>query len=161
MAVAAIDLVLEQELQELDVAQLPLARIGDAIGQRREQAAQAQPFRSADEIRVRSSIIRILLRDRRVGETLGRPGKAAGQRHDAPARAIRGRALQGGADDGFDAPDVQQLEGERPGAGRIDPVGAVALGESQEFLRLPQTRPRERAPQQHGDELAGLITIRP
>jgi hypothetical protein len=44
MAVAAIDLVLEQELQELDVAQLPLARMGDAIGQRREQAAQAQPF---------------------------------------------------------------------------------------------------------------------
>jgi hypothetical protein len=51
MAVAAVDLVLEQELQELDVAQLPLARMGDAIGQRREQAAQAQPFQSADEIR--------------------------------------------------------------------------------------------------------------
>jgi hypothetical protein len=31
------------------------------------------------------------------------------------------------------------------GAGRIDPVGAVALGEPQEFLRLPQTRPQERA----------------
>jgi hypothetical protein len=30
----------------------------------------------------------------------------------------------------------------------------VALGEPQEFLRLPQTRPRERVPQQHGDELA-------
>jgi len=55
MAVAAVDLVLEQELQELDGAQLPLARMGDAIGQRREQAAQAQPFQSADEIR--SSII--------------------------------------------------------------------------------------------------------
>jgi 23S rRNA maturation mini-RNase III len=55
MAVAAVDLVLEQELQELDVAQLPLARMGDAIGQRREQAALAQPFQSADEIR--SSII--------------------------------------------------------------------------------------------------------
>jgi hypothetical protein len=86
MGVAAVDLVLEQELQELDLAQLPLARMGDAIGQRREQAAQAQPFQSADEIK-------------------------------------------------------HHLEGERPGAGRIDPVGAVALGEPQEFLRLPQTRP--------------------
>jgi len=151
MAVAAVDLVLEQELQELDVAQIPLARMGDAIGQRREQAAQAQSFQSADEIRGQVQH----------HQDPPGPGKAAGQRHDAPARAIRGRALQGGADDGFDAPDVQQLEGERPGAGRIDPVGAVALGEPQEFLRLPQTLPRERAPQQHGDELAGLIAIRP
>jgi hypothetical protein len=61
------------------------------------------------------------------------------KRPGARARSIRGRALQGGTDDGFDAPDVQQLEGERPGAGRIDPFGAVALGEPQEFLRLPQT----------------------
>jgi hypothetical protein len=50
MALEAVDLVLEQELQELNAAQLPLARMGDAIGQRREQAAQAQPFQSADEI---------------------------------------------------------------------------------------------------------------
>ena len=41
----------------------------------------------------------------------------------------------------------------RPGAGHLYSVGAVALGEPQEFLRS-QTRPRERAPQQHGDELA-------
>ena len=32
-------------------AQLPLARMGDAIGQRREQVVQAQPFQSADGIR--------------------------------------------------------------------------------------------------------------
>jgi len=44
MAVAAVDLVLEQELQELDVAQLPLARMDDAIGQRREQAARLSRF---------------------------------------------------------------------------------------------------------------------
>ena len=61
MAVAAVDLVLEQELQELDVAQLPLARMGDAIGQRREQAAGRSRFSRRTRSGVRSSIIRILL----------------------------------------------------------------------------------------------------
>ena len=67
------------------MAQLPLARMGDAIGQRREQAAQAQPFQSAARIRVRSSIVRILLGDGLVGETLGRPSKAAGSGTTRPA----------------------------------------------------------------------------
>ena len=76
---------------------------------------------------------------------LGQPVQAAASGAGRPGSAVS----VGGRD------QVQHhLEGERPGAGRIDPVGAVALGEPQEFLRLPQTRLRERAPQQHGDELA-------
>jgi hypothetical protein len=82
------------------VAQLPLARMGDAIGQRREQAPDL--VRRLKRLRLgRSSVIRILLGDGRVGETLGRPGKRPGKRPGsgttrppAPSAGARSRAVR-------------------------------------------------------------------
>jgi len=42
LAVAPVDLVLEQQFEKLQRAELGLARVGGAIGQRGQQATQAE-----------------------------------------------------------------------------------------------------------------------
>src|SRR5262245_53245362 len=51
LAVAAIDLVLEQEFEELQRGEFGLARVGGAVGQRGQQAAQAQALEATNQIR--------------------------------------------------------------------------------------------------------------
>jgi hypothetical protein len=50
-AVAAVDFVLEQELEKLQRTELDLAGMGRAVGPRGEQAAQAQALEATDQIR--------------------------------------------------------------------------------------------------------------
>src|SRR5262245_22344444 len=51
VAVAAVDLVLEDELKKLQRAELGLARVRGPSGQGGHQAAQAQALEAADQIR--------------------------------------------------------------------------------------------------------------
>ncbi len=85
---------------------------------------------------------------------LRRPGEAGGQRHDGAALGGAGLALQRRADDVLDAADVEQLEAQGARTGGIDAGGAVALGQPEQLLRLPQARPGEGAAQEHAHELA-------
>ena len=148
VAVAAIDLVLEQELEELEGRELGLARVGGAIGERGQQAAQAQALEAADQIR--GDLHRRPPRLGGVmGKALGGPGEAAGSGRTAPRSAGPGSRSSAAREDLLDAADIEQLEGEGARAGGIHAGGAVALGQPQQLLRLAQARPGEGAAQQH------------
>ena len=88
-----------------------------------------------------------------MGKALGGPGEAGGQADDRPTIHCGRLPLQGRAQDGLDARDVEQLEAEGPRTGGIDARGAIAMGEPQQFLSLPQARPGEHAAEEHADEL--------
>lgn len=72
--------------------------------------------------------------------------------HGAPR--LGGRfVFQRRLEDALDAPHVDGVEGERPGAGRVHPGRAEPLTEPQELLGLPEPRPEERPAQEHAQEL--------
>ena len=89
-----------------------------------------------------------------MGKAPGRAGEARRERDDGAARA-RGRlVLEGGADNGLHAADVDELEGEGARAGGVDAGSAVALGQPQELLGLAEAGPRKGPAEQDGHELA-------
>ena len=154
-AVAPVDLVLEQELEKLQRAELGLAGMGRAVGQRREQAAQAQALEATDQ--VRGDLHRSLLLWGLRGD--GQSSAAGGRSAPGAGRRCRGRArgrlvFEGGPDDRLHAADLDELEGQGARAGGVDAGGAVALGQPQELLGLAEAGPGEGAAEQHGHELA-------
>jgi hypothetical protein len=75
-----------------------------------------------------SSVIVVLLVGVGVREARRRSGKPSGQWPYLAALGGARRALEGGAHDAFDAADIQELEGQGAGTGRVDGCGAIALG---------------------------------
>lgn len=62
--------------------------------------------------------------------------------------------LQGQHQDAFEATHVDQVEAQSSRAGGIEPLGAVALGQAQQLLPLPQLGPGERCIEQPLGKLA-------
>src|SRR2546427_12796519 len=89
-----------------------------------------------------------------MGKAPGRAGEARRERDDGAARAGGRLVLEGGADNGLHAAEVDELEGEGARAGGVDAGGAVALGQPQELLGLAEAGPRKGPAEQDGHELA-------
>ena len=71
-----------------------------------------------------------------MGKALGRAGEARGQADERTALTGAGLPLQGGAEDGLHAADVDQLEPEGARAGGVDARGPITVGEAQQLLGL-------------------------
>jgi hypothetical protein len=62
------------------------------------------------------------LLSRVMGKARGRAGKVGGERHDAAPLGWAGLCLQRGGEDPLHPADIEQLEGQGPGARSIDPA---------------------------------------
>ncbi len=92
-------------------------------------------------------------------ESTPRTGEAAaGQLLDALLRwrCRLAFVFQGQYQNALEAPHVDQVEAERSGAGGIQPLGCITLGQAQQALALPHLGPRERRIQQALGELTDL-----
>ena len=52
--------------------------------------------------------------------------------------------IEGTLEDAVQAADIDQVEGQRPGTGRIQPLTGVLLAQAEQLLALPQLRPGQR-----------------
>ena len=66
--------------------------------------------------------------------------------------------VEGEDQDALEAPDVDQVEAERPGTGGLEPRRGVAVGQAQQLLALAQLRPEERPTQESFGEVPDVRT---
>jgi hypothetical protein len=93
-----------------------------------------------------------------VGEVIGGAQKTGGERDELALRGRRVGAIEAGDDDLLDALHIEELEGERAAARRVEALEAVALPEPQELLGLAQLRPRKRTGEQLLGEASDPVT---
>jgi hypothetical protein len=82
-----------------------------------------------------------------VGEAALSTEESRGQR-DENTGGFSGRLTQRPGDDVLETAHVDQLEGQRPGTGLLQPSGAVLLGQTQKLLGLTELAPGEIARQE-------------
>ncbi len=92
---------------------------------------------------------------------IGGAQEAGREQHELSRRLGVAERFEAVHDDAFETLDVDEVEGERAAAGRVEAREAVLVAEAQELLGLAQLRPREGPGEELLGEAADVLAVTP